>query len=220
MPASPIDFLSNGSATTTAKFWNGGPGVFACVGTFGGATVTLQGLAPDGTTWIAVNSSAALTSNGAVAFTWPSGSLRVLVSGGAPSALYARAAFSEGGGGGSGGGGDATAANQTTQITAEQAIQTKLTHGTTGTQTSVSSATSSTTILASNANRKGAVITNDDANVLYLLLGAGTASTTNYSIQLAGNGGSVSIGLAEYSGIISGIWAADGSGAARVTEFT
>lgn len=88
----------------------------------------------------------------------------------------------------------------------------------TGTQTSVNSSTSDATILAANTARYGATIYNDDANILYLLLGAGTASSTNYSVALySGDFFPVPYG---YTGIIKGIWSADGSGAARVTEFT
>jgi len=84
--------------------------------------------------------------------------------------------------------------------------------------TSVNSAASSTTILASNANRKGAVIVNTDANALYLDLTGGTAATTRYATALStGEEYEVPFGL---TGLITGIWAADGSGAALVTEFS
>jgi len=92
----------------------------------------------------------------------------------------------------------------------------------TGTQTSVASGTGDATILASNASRKGAVIFNDDANDLLLLLASGTSSSTNYSVRVAGGAGyelSVCQG-GVYTGVIKGLWLADGSGSARVTEFT
>lgn len=86
------------------------------------------------------------------------------------------------------------------------------------TLTSVDSSTVSGTILAANADRKGAVIFNTDANALYLLLGSGTASATNTSVILAQNASyEVPFG---YTGVIVGVWAADGTGAAKVTEFT
>lgn len=88
----------------------------------------------------------------------------------------------------------------------------------TGTKTSVNSGASSVTILASNANRKGATITNTDANTLYLDLSGGTASSTSFSVPLAA-GGYYGVPFG-YTGAITGIWAADGSGAALVTEFT
>lgn len=88
---------------------------------------------------------------------------------------------------------------------------------TTGAKTSVNSGTGSVTILASNAARKGATITNTDANVLYLDLSGGTASSTSYSVPVSSAGFyTVPFG---YTGAITGIWAADGSGAALVTEF-
>lgn len=88
----------------------------------------------------------------------------------------------------------------------------------TGTSTQVASATSPTTILAANAARYGATVFNDDANTLYLLLGSGTVSATVYTVQvLSGDYFPVPYG---FTGIITGLWAADGSGSARVTEFT
>jgi hypothetical protein len=82
--------------------------------------------------------------------------------------------------------------------------------------TSVNSGTSSVTILASNANRKGAIIVNTDANILYIDLTGGTAATTRYASALAtGDEYEVPFGI---TGTITGIWAADGAGAALVTE--
>lgn len=87
----------------------------------------------------------------------------------------------------------------------------------TGTKSAVASATGSTTILLANAARKGATITNTDANALYLDLSGGTASSTNFSVSIAANGYyEVPFG---YAGLITGAWAADGSGSALVTEF-
>lgn len=91
----------------------------------------------------------------------------------------------------------------------------------TGTISSVGDATSSTTILAANADRKGALIYNDSAATLYLALSDTTASTTNFSVKL------ITGALYElphsggcYTGKIVGIWASDAGGAARVTEFS
>jgi hypothetical protein len=96
---------------------------------------------------------------------------------------------------------------------------------TTGTPTSVASGTSAVTILAANANRWGATFTNDDANLLYLLVASsGTASSSVYSVPVAGNGGYYELPMLKngkpYTGIITGIWAADGTGSVRVTEYT
>ena len=88
----------------------------------------------------------------------------------------------------------------------------------TGTNANVNDTNADTTILAANANRRGATIWNDSTAILYLLLASGTASATNASLSIpAGGYYEVPFG---YTGIIKGIWASDASGAARVTEFT
>ena len=89
----------------------------------------------------------------------------------------------------------------------------------TTTVTVVSDTASSTTILASNANRLGATVENDSSAVLYLLLGSGTASSTNYTVRM------IQYSYYEipynYTGQINGIWASDpNDGGARVTELT
>jgi len=95
----------------------------------------------------------------------------------------------------------------------------------TGTPTQVASSTSAQTILAANSARKGAIITNDDVNVLYLLVASsGTVSSSIYTVPVAGGGGTYILDMHSdgkpYTGIITGIWSADGSGSARVTEYT
>jgi len=88
--------------------------------------------------------------------------------------------------------------------------------------TSVSSATSSTAIAAANPDRKGLSISNTDANILYLLIGGGTASATNFSVALSG-ATATAIPYFElpygFTGAVSGIWAVDGTGVALVTEY-
>lgn len=88
----------------------------------------------------------------------------------------------------------------------------------TGTTTSVASQATAITILAANTARYGATVFNDDANTLYLLLGTGTVSATVYTVQVP------SLGYYEtpygFTGILTGLWAADGSGSARVTEIS
>lgn len=108
---------------------------------------------------------------------------------------------------------------KTAFIPSYQAVNSSGTAGAgTGTLTSVDSTTVSGTILAANPDRLGAVIYNTDANALYILLGAGTASASNLSWSIAANSQyEVPFG---YTGIIVGAWAADGAGAAKVTEFT
>lgn len=90
----------------------------------------------------------------------------------------------------------------------------------TGTKTSVNSGVASVTILAANAARKGAMFKNTDANILYLDLSGGTASATSYSVDIAPGGFYELPSSPLYTGLITGIWAADGSGAALVTEFS
>jgi hypothetical protein len=85
------------------------------------------------------------------------------------------------------------------------------------TQTSVASSASSVTILAANLNRQGAMVYNDSTAILYLLLGVGTASTTNYSVQLASQGFFET--PFSFNGQLTGIWAS-ANGSARVTETT
>lgn len=90
---------------------------------------------------------------------------------------------------------------------------------TTPTLTSVAASASSVSLLAANNARKGATITNDSSAVLYIKLGA-TASTTSYTVTLAGAAGApfsyyeVPFG---YVGAIDGIWAS-ATGNARITE--
>jgi hypothetical protein len=82
---------------------------------------------------------------------------------------------------------------------------------------SVNSAASSTTLLAVNTSRDGATIRNTDANILYVLLDGGTASATNHTVALA-TGDYYEL-PARYRGQVNGIWAADGSGVALISEF-
>ena len=92
---------------------------------------------------------------------------------------------------------------------------TKEVRAATATPSNVASSASSVTILASNANRLGATVFNDSTQVLYLLFGSGTASATNYSVQMA----TLTYFEVpfEFTGQLTGIWAS-ANGAARVTE--
>jgi hypothetical protein len=80
----------------------------------------------------------------------------------------------------------------------------------------VASTTSSTALAVPDTARTSVIICNDDANRLYVLLGGGTASATNYSFSLAQNENAELRGTAARNQI-AGIWAADGSGNALVT---
>lgn len=115
---------------------------------------------------------------------------------------------------------DASGSNRAA-ISAAGELSVATTAPSTGTLSNVSGAASSTTILAANALRKGATITNDGAAILYLALADTTASTTAYTVQIPAYGYyelPVSKG-GIYTGKIVGIWTS-ATGAARVTELT
>ena len=88
--------LSNASATGSGTTWGGGRGVFSVAATFSGATVKLQYLGPDGTTWLDAAAATTLTANGLGVFELPPGQIRAFISGGPPSAVYANADQSKG----------------------------------------------------------------------------------------------------------------------------
>lgn len=87
----------------------------------------------------------------------------------------------------------------------------------TATTTAVNDTASNATLLASNADRLGATIYNDSTQVLYVKFGT-TASLTSFHVAMS-PGGYLELPFG-YRGNIDGIWAADGSGAARICEFT
>ena len=83
--------LSNASATGSPAQWRGGRGVLTAVATWGGGSITLQYMGPDGTTWLPVGS--ALTANGMASFELPPGLIRAAVA--TATAAYAQAEESE-----------------------------------------------------------------------------------------------------------------------------
>ena len=83
--------LNNATATGDPTQWSGGMGVFTAAGTFSGATVSLEYLAPDSATWVAMGTDTTLTAAGGGAFVYPPGKIRASVSGGPPSGMYAQA---------------------------------------------------------------------------------------------------------------------------------
>lgn len=87
----------------------------------------------------------------------------------------------------------------------------------TATRTNVASSASSVAILAANTAREGATVFNDSSAILYLELGSATASTSNYTVQIAA-GGYYEVPYG-WTGALTGIWSA-ANGAARVTELT
>lgn len=81
---------------------------------------------------------------------------------------------------------------------------------------SVNDSASNQTLLSSNGDRLGAIIFNDSTQTLYVKFGT-TATTSDYSVKIYPDEG-YALDPPVYTGQIDGIWAADGSGAARVTE--
>ena len=89
---------------------------------------------------------------------------------------------------------------------------------TTSALTSVAAAITSTTLLALNANRKGAYFYNDSTAILYIALAA-TAATTAYTVQLPANGYYEMPEKPIYTGAITSISSA-ANGNVRVTELS
>lgn len=86
----------------------------------------------------------------------------------------------------------------------------------TATLSNVAGSASSVTLLAANADRRGATIWNDSAAVLYVKFGA-TASATSCTVKMiADSYYEVPFG---YTAVIDGIWAS-ATGSARITEFS
>lgn len=116
---------------------------------------------------------------------------------------------------------DVNASIDTSLLATEATLQDVLTElqdsPTTGTTSSVASSIASTTILALNANRKGAMVYNDSLQSLYLKLGP-VASATSFTVKIS-PAGYYELPNPIYTGVIDGIWGvADGN--ARVTELT
>lgn len=87
--------------------------------------------------------------------------------------------------------------------------------------TSVVGSLSNVTLLAANANRKMAMVTNESNNNaanLYLKFGA-TASTTSYTI-LVPPGGYFEFPVPIWPGRVDGIWSTNSNATARMTELT
>lgn len=89
----------------------------------------------------------------------------------------------------------------------------------TGTVTTPATSTTDATILAPNANRKGGVIVNLAAVVLYVKFAAAAATAASFSYPLPASGGSCEI-PAGYTGAVHAILASGGASTACVTEIT
>lgn len=83
--------LAEGASATPATdaIWPGGLGMFTATATWGGGSVTLQVLTPEGT-WVAVGTDTTLSANGAAGFVLPNGA-RIRVAIATATAVYAYA---------------------------------------------------------------------------------------------------------------------------------
>lgn len=71
------------AASTSGRLmqWVGGMGIFDCVGTWNGATVTFEFVGPDGITMVVAGTATTLTANGAGVFYLPRDTVQAAVSG-------------------------------------------------------------------------------------------------------------------------------------------
>jgi hypothetical protein len=86
--------------------------------------------------------------------------------------------------------------------------------------TRVAGAIVSTLLKAANAARISLIIVNDSNRILYLHLGAGPASATDYTYKLAPDDRLDPESFGGWDGAVFGIWTAGVTGAAQVTELT
>lgn len=84
--------------------------------------------------------------------------------------------------------------------------------------TSVPASITTVTIIAANSDRCSLIIYNDSTSALRIKFGPG-ASSTDYTLQIPGQGSYIMEPPALYTGLISGVWEA-ANGAALVTEIT
>jgi hypothetical protein len=126
-------------------------------------------------------------------------------------ALYAIANGSSGGGGGTGGnvtivGALPAGSNTIGGVTLPTSSTSSVTTFT---------STSSAQVLAANSSRKGIVFYNQGAGSVFVLLGTGTASATNFSVGL---GTSDTVTVTGWTGAVQGIFSS--AGTLNVTELS
>ena len=89
-----------------------------------------------------------------------------------------------------------------------------------GVTTSVTSVTTVATLKAANTARKSLIVNNDSTSILYILLGTGTVSATNYTYSIAAKGAVAGqVVISGFTGAVTGTWSA-ANGFATVTELT
>ena len=84
----------------------------------------------------------------------------------------------------------------------------------TPTVTTVGDTVTSTQLIAANTSRKEVEFYNGSTAILYLLKGTGTASATNYTVQL--NQGDYY--SSDVTSAFQGVWASDAGGSVLITE--
>lgn len=82
--------LTNASATGSSVAWSGGYCALSIEGTFGGTSAALEAQTANGA-WIAVGAATTMTTNGWGGAFLPPCNIRVSLTGGSPSAMYAYA---------------------------------------------------------------------------------------------------------------------------------
>jgi hypothetical protein len=84
---------ANTQVTGDAVAWGGGDGVIECFASnFNGCSVTIQGLAQDGATWIPLDAvNLVFTANKRMGFSFPPGFIRAVVTVANPTALSVNA---------------------------------------------------------------------------------------------------------------------------------
>lgn len=103
-------------------------------------------------------------------------------------------------------------------LTVDGTVSINLVSSSSATLSNVADAATNQTLLASNANRKGFAIYNDSTQAVYVKYGA-TASTTSFTFKLDPYSYYEYAGHSVYTGQIDGIWAANATGSARITEW-
>lgn len=89
----------------------------------------------------------------------------------------------------------------------------------TGTTSQQADQATNVTLLAANTGRKGAIIWNNSTSILYIKYGA-TATATDCTYKIDPDAIWEMPSACVYTGKIDGIWSADASGSARMTELT
>ena len=118
--------------------------------------------------------------------------------------------------------GDGVNAGRVAVIDTDGSINVETNRCATPTYASVASTTTATTLLAANANRRGAIIFNNSTAILYLKYGTagqtGTVSASAFSVRLATMTSWI-IDVPTWEGAVQGIWASV-NGNAQVTDLS